>query len=54
MDKNLRKAVIAGNWKMHKTPEEALDLIIELMPLVKKASAKVIICPPSIDLHWLF
>ncbi|MDD4571077.1 MAG: triose-phosphate isomerase [Clostridia bacterium] len=41
--------IIAGNWKMHKTPEEALDLIIELMPLVKKASAKVIICPPSID-----
>ena len=29
-----RRAVIAGNWKMNKTPEEAVKVINELKPLV--------------------
>ena len=29
MNKALRKAVIAGNWKMNKTPAEAKELIDE-------------------------
>ena len=37
MNKNLRKAVIAGNWKMNKTRPEAKALIQELLPLVKDA-----------------
>ena len=33
MNKNLRKAVIAGNWKMNKNPEEATALLKEIAPL---------------------
>ena len=34
MNKQLRKAVIAGNWKMNKTPSETTALINEIKPLV--------------------
>ena len=34
----MRKAIIAGNWKMHYTPEEAVKLVNELKPLVKDAT----------------
>ena len=27
MDKSKRKAIIAGNWKMNKTPSEAVELV---------------------------
>ena len=37
MNKNLRKAVIAGNWKMNKNRAEAKALIEELKPLVQDA-----------------
>ncbi|MGP1361112.1 MAG: triose-phosphate isomerase [Candidatus Fimenecus sp.] len=50
MDKSKRKAVIAGNWKMNKTPAEAKELISELKPLVADASCDVVICVPYIDL----
>ena len=39
MNKALRKAVIAGNWKMNKTPSEAKALIEEMKPLVKDADS---------------
>lgn len=29
-----RKKIIAGNWKMNKTPSETVTLINELKPLV--------------------
>ncbi len=51
MNKNLRKAVIAGNWKMNKTPEEAKVLLEEIIPLVKDADCDVIACVPYVDLH---
>ena len=50
MDKSKRKAVIAGNWKMNKTPAEAAALIAELLPLVKDADCGVVLCPPFVDL----
>ncbi len=50
MNKNLRKAVIAGNWKMNKTPEEAKELIAAIAPLVKDAGCEVIACTPYVDL----
>ncbi len=50
MNKALRKAVIAGNWKMNKTPNEAKTLINELKPLVKDADCGVVICVPYVDL----
>ena len=50
MDKNLRKVVIAGNWKMNKTPDEAVALINEIKPLVADADCDVVACVPYIDL----
>ena len=46
MDKQNRKAVIAGNWKMNKTATEAKALISELIPAVKDAGCDVVICTP--------
>ena len=51
MNKNLRKAVIAGNWKMNKTRPEAKALIQELLPLVKDADCGVVICVPYTNLE---
>ena len=49
MDKSKRKAVIAGNWKMNKTPGAAAALISELLPAVAGAGCDVVICPPYVD-----
>lgn len=50
MDKQNRKAIIAGNWKMNKTPAEAKVLIEEIAPLVKNAVCDVVVCVPYVDL----
>ena len=50
MNKSLRKAVIAGNWKMNKTPAEAKELIAAIAPLVKDAGCDVVACTPFVDL----
>jgi len=46
----MRKMIIAGNWKMNKTPQEAVALIEELKPLVKTDDAEVVFCVPAISL----
>lgn len=46
----MRKAIIAGNWKMNKTPDEARALMEELIPLVADAECDVVVCPPFVDL----
>lgn len=50
MNKQLRKAIIAGNWKMNKTPEQAKELLTQIAPLVKDADCEVIACVPYVDL----
>ena len=50
MKKELRKAVIAGNWKMNKTPAEAAALINEMKPLVADADCDVVLCVPYVDI----
>ena len=50
MNKKLRSAVIAGNWKMNKTPSEAKALIEESKPLLEKAECGVVMCVPFVDL----
>ncbi len=50
MNQQLRKAVIAGNWKMNKTPAETKVLIEEIAPLVKNAVCDVVVCVPYVDL----
>jgi len=44
----MRKPIIAGNWKMNKTPEEAKQLVTELIPLVKDAQCDVVVCTPAV------
>ena len=51
MNKALRKAVIAGNWKMNNTPAETTALLEEMKPLVADADCDVIICAPFVDLQ---
>lgn len=46
----MRKKIIAGNWKMNKTPSEAVALINELKPLVANDEVDVVFCVPAIDL----
>lgn len=50
MNKATRKAVIAGNWKMNKTPSETTALINEMKPLVAGADCEVVLCVPFIDI----
>ena len=38
----MRKKIIAGNWKMNKTPSEAVALINELKPLVQNEDVDVV------------
>ncbi len=45
-----RRNIIAGNWKMNKTPTEAVALAKELVPLVKDAACDVVFCVPAIDI----
>lgn len=51
MNKDVRKAIIAGNWKMNKTPAEAKELLSQITPLVKDADCDVIACVPFVDLQ---
>ena len=45
-----RKKIIAGNWKMNKTPSEAVALVEELKPLVANEEVDVVFCVPAIDI----
>ena len=45
-----RRRIIAGNWKMNKTPSEAVALVNELLPLVKNEDVDVVFCVPAIDI----
>jgi len=45
-----RKKIIAGNWKMNKTPSEAKALVELLAPLVQNDDVDVVYCVPAIDI----
>ena len=49
----MRKKVIAGNWKMNKLPNEAIELIEKLTLLVKDTDSEVVVCVPYIDLFYV-
>ena len=47
----MRKPVIAGNWKMYKSPAEAAGFVHDLTLLVRASShAEIVVCPPFVDL----
>ena len=45
-----RRKIIAGNWKMNKTPAEAVALAETLKPLVNNPDADVVFGVPAIDI----
>ena len=45
-----RKKIIAGNWKMNKTPSESVELVNLLKDLVKNDDVDVVYCVPAIDI----
>jgi len=51
MNKNLRKAIIAGNWKMNMDRKGAEKLITELKPIAADKTCGVVICVPYTDLE---
>ena len=47
----MRKKVIAANWKMYKTPDQARDFFRDFLPLVKDHDRdEIVVCTPYIDL----
>ena len=46
----MRKKIIAGNWKMNKSPKEAVALVEELKPLVANDAVEVVFCVPYVSL----
>ena len=48
----MRRKVIAGNWKMNMLPNEAINFIEELTPLVSDTKNEVILCVTYTDLFY--
>lgn len=42
----MRKPIIAGNWKMHKTVAEGIAFIKEVAPKVEGTDVEVLVCAP--------
>lgn len=42
----MRETIVAGNWKMHKTVDEAVSYVQQLIPLVKDVKVKVYLAVP--------
>jgi triosephosphate isomerase len=48
----MRKPLIAGNWKLNKTPNETITLLEELKPLVADVDeVEILVCPPFTSLN---
>ena len=50
LDKNPRKKIAAGNWKMNKTAAEAFEFVTELKARVADAEAEVVVGVPFVCL----
>lgn len=52
MNRRYRKTIIAGNWKMNKTPAEGKSLIEEMKPLLSKTKwCEMVLCVPFTDIQ---
>src|SRR3989338_359516 len=50
----MRKTIIAGNWKMHKTVKEGQELAVALRrELYNIENVEIVICPPYTLLAYL-
>ena len=48
----MSRKYIAGNWKMNMLPNETINFITEIEPLVKDTENEVILCVPYIDIFY--
>jgi len=49
----MRKKIVAGNWKMNKTADEAKALLSEVVNMIKdevNSDVEVVLCPPALYL----
>src|SRR5579863_8588527 len=47
----MRRPIMAGNWKMYKTPQETVAFFEKFRPLVADTThAEIVICPPFVNL----
>jgi triosephosphate isomerase len=47
----MRKKLIAGNWKMHKTPEQAQEFVAAFLPQVAGHTRdEIVLCPPFVSI----
>ena len=47
----MRRAIVAGNWKMYKTASEAVGLVTVLKSLIEGLEVEVAVCPPFTSLQ---
>jgi triosephosphate isomerase len=48
----MKKTLIAGNWKMYKTPSESIDFVEKLIKNLKNYEDRdILICPPFTSLY---
>ncbi len=46
-----RKKIIAGNWKMHNTPQQSLAFVKAFLPMVADHTRdEIVLCPPFLSL----
>jgi triosephosphate isomerase len=50
LDKNPRKKIAAGNWKMNKTPSEAIEFVEALKSRVAGADTEVVVVVPYVSI----
>ena len=46
----MRRKIVAGNWKMNKTPQEAVALVEELKAVTNNQDVDVVVCPTAVCL----
>ena len=47
----MRDTIIAGNWKMNKSPVETKEYFNKFNDLVKESKSKVVLCVPFVDIQ---
>src|SRR5579859_6161783 len=49
MQMYMRKKLIAANWKMYKTPQQAREFVAQFLPLVRGHDRdEIVLCPSSV------
>ena len=46
----MRRKIVAGNWKMNKTPKEAVALVEQLKAVANSEDVDVVVCPTAVCL----